>query len=573
MSNSDQSLAPSPQPLFDLAPGPPSSDPQPHASPGRVVLLDLAGDAARARAWAETLVPGAPVLALDKAELKAGSKREALAELRRGGPHALFAIYCNRLDMQPGRALMMLFGWIAGARRVCIGDMEGRSVERSAAGIFLAELPWFFVELALAYGVVVPLAWVMVVALRAASRLRPRPALTAPDGPVEFLYLRATPAAGAMVGGSTSHIAGMVGGLAELGHRVRFIANDVLPGIDASVTPVEVIASSPRFGTQRALFEVWNAFVFAAGAFGRARRARADVLYQRYSRFNWTGALLALLLRKPFFLEFNGSEVWVAENWDPVGQRGLLAAVERLNLLAADRVFVVSEVLGRDCERAGVDRSRVVVNPNGVDPDRFRPHAGGDAVRARLGLEGRTVAGFVGTFGPWHGVVALAEAIARLAREAGPDVVFLLVGDGDQRPRVERILEESGARDRVIFTGRVAHDEVPAYLDACDILLSPHVEMPDGSDFFGSPTKLFEYMAMGKAVAASRLGQIEDVIEDGVTGLLLPPGDVEALAGAIGRLASDADLRARLGIAAREAVVREYTWLRNAERVIESFGR
>ena len=123
--------------------------------------------------------------------------------------------------------------------------------------------------------------------------------------------------------------------------------------------------------------------------------------------------------------------------------------------------------------------------------------------------------------------------------------------------------------DRVVFAGRIPHSEVPAYLDACDILLSPHVPMPDGSAFFGSPTKLFEYMAMEKAIAASRLGQIGDVIEDGVSGLLLEPGSVDELVAAIEKLAGDAELRERLGRAARATVLERYTWRASAKRATD----
>ncbi len=534
----------------------------------RVILLDLAGDAVRARAWIERRAPGAEVLALDKAELKGGSKRDALGRLRAGGRRELFAIFCNRLELQPARALMLLFGWLAGARRVAIGDMEGRAVERGAAGVLLVELPRMALELAVGYGVVIPLAWIATWLVGIAARLRRARRPVPAEGPLDVLYLRATPAAGTAIGGSTSHIAGMAGAAVDLGHRVRFVANDRLPGIDHVRMPVDVVGPSARFGSIRELFEIWNSLRFTVGAWHHARRAPVDLIYQRYNRFNWTGVALSALLGRPLCLEFNGSEVWVARNWDPVGQRRLLAAVERLNLRAANRIAVVSEVLAEELEREGVPRSRVVVNPNGADPDRFRPGVGGARVRLELGLDGRMVAGFVGTFGPWHGVEVLAEAIARLPRDR--DVAFLLVGDGDLRPAVERRLDEAGARDRAILTGRVAHDDVPAYLDACDVLLSPHVEMPDGSAFFGSPTKLFEYMAMAKPIVASRLGQIGDVIEDGLSGLLVPPGDVDALVAALTRLADDAAFRGRLGQGARDAVLASYTWRRNAERVVDA---
>lgn len=533
----------------------------------RAILLDLAGDAARARAWLDHHAPGADVLALDKAAMKAGSKRAMLSRLRAGGARDLFAIYCNRIDLQPARTLMLLFGWLAGARRVRIGDMQGRDIERSGAAILGVDVPLLALELLVGYGVVVPLAWVAAMWLGARVRLRgKRPPRTTVGQGLDILYLRATPAAGAMVGGSTSHILGMVEAAAAAGHRVRFVANDVLPGVDRARMPIEVVAPSGRFGAVRAIFEIWNSLVFTRRALRIARAAPPDLIYQRYNRFNWTGVALALALDRPLCLEFNGSEIWVAANWDPVGQRRLLAAIERLNLAAADRIAVVSSVLAHDAERLGADPNRVAVNPNGADPERFRPNVGGDSIRRALGLEGKLVAGFLGTFGPWHGVETLAHAIARLPRSV--EATFLLVGDGDLRASVERILDEAGAKDRAIFTGRIAHDEVPAYLDACDMLLSPHVEMPDKSAFFGSPTKLFEYMAMAKPVAASRLGQIGEVIEDGVSGLLLAPGDVDALVEAIARLAADPELRARLGRAARERVLAEYTWQRNADRAL-----
>jgi glycosyltransferase involved in cell wall biosynthesis len=248
----------------------------------------------------------------------------------------------------------------------------------------------------------------------------------------------------------------------------------------------------------------------------------------------------------------------------------LLERCERLNLAAATRIFVVADVERDNLLKAGVAADKIVVNPNGVDVEQFRPGIGGSAVRNELGVgEEETLAGFVGTFGPWHGVLTLAEAITMLPEDGG--VRFLLVGAGRFRDEVERLVRNAGKERQVIFTGHVDHERVPAFLDACDILLSPHVPLEDGSEFFGSPTKLFEYMAMGKGIVASRLGQIGDVLADEETALLVEPGNARDLSEAILRLSKSKELREKLGASARGAAVADHTWKHNAKRVLDAY--
>jgi len=262
--------------------------------------------------------------------------------------------------------------------------------------------------------------------------------------------------------------------------------------------------------------------------------------------------------------------VWIGKHWDTSGMIPLLERFERLNLNAAARIFVVSEVERRNLLRAGIADEKIVVNPNGVDTEKFRPDIGGAAVRRQLGVsEGEVLAGFVGTFGPWHGVLTLAEAITMLPDDCG--VRFLLVGAGRFRDEVERIVRSAGKAGRVIFAGHVEHERVPALLDACEILLSPHVPLEDGSEFFGSPTKLFEYMAMGKGIIASRLGQIGEVLADEETALLVEPGNAQKLSEAILRLSRSRELRESLGAAARVTAIAKHTWKHNAERVLGEY--
>ena len=123
---------------------------------------------------------------------------------------------------------------------------------------------------------------------------------------------------------------------------------------------------------------------------------------------------------------------------------------------------------------------------------------------------------------------------------------------------VEKQLENEVAVGRVIFTGAVGHGRVPRLLDACDILVAPHVPLADGSEFFGSPTKIFEYMAMGKGIVASRLGQIGEVLVDGETALLVEPGNVEELREAIVKLIEAEGIAHALGVKARDGRKRTY---------------
>ena len=218
-----------------------------------------------------------------------------------------------------------------------------------------------------------------------------------------------------------------------------------------------------------------------------------------------------------------------------------------------------------------MDPARILTNPNGVDPARYRPDIDGSAVRARYGWDCHLVVGFIGTFGPWHGAEVLARAFAALAVD--PDLRrrlrLLMIGDGATLPAVRQMVEDSGAAGTVVFTGLVAQERGPEYLAACDILVAPHVRNPDGTPFFGSPTKLFEYMAMGRPIVASDLDQIGEVLEHGKTGWLVEPGVVEALAAGIRTVAQDPDLRARLGAAARACAVERHTWRAHTKRTID----
>lgn len=144
-----------------------------------------------------------------------------------------------------------------------------------------------------------------------------------------------------------------------------------------------------------------------------------------------------------------------------------------------------------------------------------------------------------------------------------------MVGNGKTMSMVKDALNKYKVADLSVLTGIVPQEEGPRYLAACDILIAPHVPNPDGTPFFGSPTKLFEYMAMGKGIIASDLDQIGEILTHQQTALLVPPADVDALINSMKILADNPSLRERLGTAAREDAVARFTWRDHTGRIIE----
>jgi glycosyltransferase involved in cell wall biosynthesis len=534
----------------------------------KVVLLALSGDRPKTLQAVQARFPGAEIEMLSRDEITNSNYRNGLKALRTRQPE-VFVILTERLAWQRGQNALLMFGALAGARRVVLVDASGDSREETRASIMARE-PFRFAAECAASALAVARSKAGLRQLEQAFESRANFFSQRSAQSVEALhiaYLRSTPSAGTAAGGAATHINGFVDAATGLGAKVTVISNDYIAGLDERRL---VLIGPEPLGTTRAAFDLRNNLIFSAGALKEIERAPVDLIYQRYGRFTWAGVAASLRTGVPLFLEYNGSEVWIGKHWDMSGMIPLLERFERLNLEAAARIFVVSDVERRNLVRAGITDEKIVVNSNGVDTDNFRPSIGGATVRQQLGIiNGETLAGFVGTFGPWHGVLTLAETVTLLPADSS--VRFLLVGAGKFREEVERIIRAAGRERQVIFTGHVEHERVPALLDACDILLSPHVPLQDGSEFFGSPTKLFEYMAMGKGIVASRLGQIGDVLSDQETALLTEPGNARQLADAILQLSGSPELRHRLGAAARKAAVERHTWRRNAGRVLESY--
>jgi glycosyltransferase involved in cell wall biosynthesis len=536
----------------------------------KIVLLALDREPERATRILRDAHPQAEIAVLPLAKIESATAWQRLRALRVAAPD-VFAVSTENIAWQQGQNSLLLFGALGGARQVILFDPRGARRAENRGSILLRTAFRFARE-----------AWISWKTNRQGRSAMAR--LTrevAQDGNLEakaidnpaaprITYLRTTPAAGTYSGGATTHTIGFIHGAVESGARVAVISNDQIAGLDQTKVDLKIIEPD-SLGLTRSAFDLRNGMLFTERAAGEIENEPPDFIYQRYSRLNWSGVDASLRVRRPLFLEYNGSEVWMAKHWGRLRALDLLEQCEQLNLRAATRIFVVAEIERRNLIKAGVPPERIVVNPNAVDVEKFRPGVGGEPVRRELGINAtEVVAGFVGTFGPWHGVLTLAECITMLPPDCR--VRFLLIGAGKYREAVEEMVSAAGRSSQVIFTGQVEHHLVPPLLDACDILLSPHVPLEDGSDFFGSPTKLFEYMAMGKGIIASRLGQIGNVLAHEETALLVEPANVPELSAAIERLADSAELRARLGAAARRGAVERHTWKQNAQRVFDAYG-
>lgn len=295
-----------------------------------------------------------------------------------------------------------------------------------------------------------------------------------------------------------------------------------------------------------------------------------EFIYQRHSGLNIVGSLITKKYGIPYILQFDGSEVWMKKNWSKLYFEKLMNSAEQIALHSAQAITVVSSAMKRTVVELGVSPERVFVVANGVDPMRFSPSIQANELRVKYKLQGKIVVGFVGTFGPWHGVTVLARSMKDVVEHV-PNVHFIFVGDGGLRKQVEEIISEYGLQDYATITGLVKHEEVPMYLSICDILTSPTVHNSDGTEFFGSPTKLFEYMAMQKAIVVSPVGQIAEVIQHGINGLYAEQNNPEDLAKSITILALNEDLRNTVALNARADAINKYDWKVHAQHIVTAY--
>jgi glycosyltransferase involved in cell wall biosynthesis len=268
----------------------------------------------------------------------------------------------------------------------------------------------------------------------------------------------------------------------------------------------------------------------------------------------FTAVLLARLLRCPSVITVHGTEV----NVEAVSGSWIVRLLSRFALTRATRVIAVSRALAERLVALGVPAERIRTVSNGVDVVLFAP---GDRMAARRALElplDRFVFLAPSMFDPVKGHTILIRALAKLDRRR--PVFLAMTGDGTERPDVERLIAEFDLGDRVRFAGLLAQGEMPPWVNAADALVLPSLNE-------GMPLTVLEGFACGKPLVGSRVGGVGELVADERFGLLVPPGDVEALAGA---LAAAADREwDRAVICAR---AQEFAWPRIIEQILAVYG-
>lgn len=374
---------------------------------------------------------------------------------------------------------------------------------------------------------------------------------------MKILYHHRTKAAD----GQYVHIAELTAALAALGHELIMVG----PG---EAGPRRMDAGTGGSASLRARLPGWLyellEFGYAGIAFWRlwraCRRHRPDAVYERYNLFCPAGVWLKRLTGLPLAMEINAPLRDERSIHGGLRLKRLARWTEEYAWRGADVCLPVTDVLAAHVAAAGVPPVRIHTVPNGVSDAFAGGLADGGEVRARFGLTGKLVLGFTGFVRPWHG---LDRAIRLLADgRMPPNAHLLVVGDGPALPDLRSLAASLGVGEKVTFAGVAQREEMPSFVAAFDIALQPHAVT------YASPLKLFEYMALGRAVVAPTQANIEEVLTHGRDALLFDPGDADSFAASIARLANDAALRRRLGDAARKTLLsRNLTWRHNAERV------
>jgi len=389
-----------------------------------------------------------------------------------------------------------------------------------------------------------------------------------PAAPGRVAYLLPDP--GIPVGGTKGasvHVDALCGAMARSGASVTLYAAKVVgPLSSRGADQVEVVPVD--IGPVRSGEDADRSRIRACGRYfdqvtKLLEHRRPDWVHERLSLFAGAGNAMAARLGLPRIVEVNAPVADERRRHFSLSLVAQAAQAERDALRRASVVAVSGPLVAWSLENGAAS---AVLVPNGADSvglDRMKWKHQGAELRAGLGFaESQLVLGFAGSLKPWHGVEVLVDAAREASR--GADVGLLIVGDGPRRAAVDEAVRTLPDGVHVAVTGSVPAYDVPRYLAAMDVAVAPYLPSPH---FYFSPLKVAEAMAASLPVVASDFPPVRDLLGD--TGLLVPAGDVDALAQGLWKLAVEPDTRARLAADGRARAVGSLDWMAVARRTIE----
>lgn len=289
-----------------------------------------------------------------------------------------------------------------------------------------------------------------------------------------------------------------------------------------------------------------------------------DVVVARLSLLRFSSLLLCQLKKIPFVIEIDNPPIYENSTFygkDYFHLNFFSETIERSNLLHADAMIVVSNVLRDYFIGKGASEDKLFFIPNGADPDKFFPRPKDVNLSKEFNVRNELVIGWIGS--GWKWLETMVDAVGHILVQR-KDVKFLFVGGCPDNMRLQQIARELNCPNRVILKEYIPYEKVPQYLSLMDIVIAPYPKM---ELWYPSPLKVFEYMAGGKVVVANAEGQLKEVIQDGYNGCFFDSEIQDDLANKILHLIDSPDLRERMGVAARKTILEKYTWKHHAQTI------